>query len=89
MESKLASSMSEPYISQNVEEPKKDRSLKGVVGIQNMGNTCYCNSTLQLIRACPEWSAYCLTKEQLNLLKTRGGNSTGGDFQIGSSTLNK
>ena len=26
----------------------------------------------------------CLTKEQLNLLKTRGGNSTGGDFQIGS-----
>ena len=31
----------------------------------------------------------CLTKEQLNLLKTRGGNSTGGDFQIGSSTLNK
>ena len=31
----------------------------------------------------------CLTKEQLNLLKTRGGNSTGGDFQIGSSTLDK
>jgi len=31
----------------------------------------------------------CLTKEQLILLKTRGGNSTGGDFQIGSSILNK
>jgi ubiquitin C-terminal hydrolase len=46
-------------------------ALKGVVGIQNMGNTCYCNSTLQLIRACPEWNAYCiahLSKEHLNHL---------------------
>lgn len=34
---------------------------KGVVGIQNMGNTCYCNTTLQLIRACPEWTVFCLT----------------------------
>lgn len=41
---------------------KKDPSLKGVVGIQNMGNTCYCNSTLQLLRACPEWNAFCLTQ---------------------------
>lgn len=43
------------------EEQIKDPSLKGVVGIQNMGNTCYSNSTIQLIRACPEWNAYCLT----------------------------
>lgn len=46
-------------------------SLKGVVGIQNMGNTCYCNSTLQLLRACPEWNGYCisqLSKEQLTHL---------------------
>jgi len=28
--------------------------------------------------------ALCLTPEQINLLKTRGGNSTGGDSQIGS-----
>jgi ubiquitin C-terminal hydrolase len=37
-------------------------SIKGIVGIQNMGNTCYCNSTLQLIRACPEWTLLCLTR---------------------------
>jgi ubiquitin C-terminal hydrolase len=43
-------------------EQKKDMTLKGVVGIQNMGNTCYCNSTIQLIRACPEWNAFCLTQ---------------------------
>jgi ubiquitin C-terminal hydrolase len=40
-------------------QPVKDPSLKGVVGIQNMGNTCYCNTTIQLLKACPEWSAYC------------------------------
>jgi ubiquitin carboxyl-terminal hydrolase 2/21 len=34
---------------------------KGVVGIQNMGNTCYANTTLQLLRACPEWTVFCLT----------------------------
>ena len=50
---------------------------KGVVGIQNMGNTCYCNSTLQLLRACPEWSAYCvssITKEQLSHLPDDDSN---------------
>lgn len=36
---------------------------KGIVGIQNMGNTCYANSTIQILRACPEWSAFVLTSE--------------------------
>lgn len=27
-----------------------------------MGNTCYCNTTLQLLRACPEWTVFCLTQ---------------------------
>lgn len=49
-------------IPKKIEEIINDASLKGVVGIQNMGNTCYCNSTLQLIRACPEWNAYCVTQ---------------------------
>uniref|UniRef100_A0A6C0KQD9 USP domain-containing protein n=1 Tax=viral metagenome TaxID=1070528 RepID=A0A6C0KQD9_9ZZZZ len=43
------------------EEPKKDHTLKGVVGIQNMGNTCYSNSIVQLLRASHEWNAFCLT----------------------------
>ena len=42
--------------------PDADPAMKGVVGIQNMGNTCYCNTTLQLLRACPEWTVYCLTE---------------------------
>ena len=50
------------------QEVQKNPMLKGVVGIQNMGNTCYCNTTLQLLRACPEWNAFCIIqpfKEQL------------------------
>lgn len=42
---------------------QKDVTLKGVVGLQNMGNTCYCNTTLQLLRACSEWSLYCITND--------------------------
>jgi ubiquitin carboxyl-terminal hydrolase 2/21 len=38
-------------------------SLKGVVGIQNMGNTCYCNSTLQLLRASNDWNIFCITQD--------------------------
>jgi ubiquitin C-terminal hydrolase len=53
---------------EKVDEQPKDPSLKGVVGILNMGNTCYSNSTIQLLKACPEWNAFCMTqdfKEQL------------------------
>ena len=61
-------------MSQMTEEaPKKDPSLKGVVGIQNMGNTCYSNSTIQLLRACPEWNAFCVSQnfeEQLQHLSS-------------------
>lgn len=41
----------------------KDVSLKGVTGIQNVGNTCYCNAALQILRASPEWSSYCLERD--------------------------
>jgi ubiquitin C-terminal hydrolase len=40
--------------------PPKDPRLRGVVGLQNMGNTCYANSTLQLLRAVPELNTLCL-----------------------------
>lgn len=36
---------------------------KGVVGLQNMGNTCYANSTLQILRAVPEWSVFSLATD--------------------------
>jgi ubiquitin C-terminal hydrolase len=33
---------------------------KGVVGIANIGNTCYANAAIQLLRHCSEWSSFCL-----------------------------
>jgi ubiquitin C-terminal hydrolase len=38
-------------------QPQRNPSLRGIVGLQNMGNTCYANSTIQLIRCAPEISA--------------------------------
>ena len=51
-------------------------SHKGVVGIQNMGNTCYCNSTLQLLRACSEWNVYCLMEPFMEHVKALPQEST-------------
>ena len=44
--------------------------MKGIVGIQNMGNTCYCNSTIQLLRTCPDWNIVCITNDFTNLKET-------------------
>jgi ubiquitin C-terminal hydrolase len=41
-------------------EENQKRDKKGVVGIANVGNTCYANSAIQLLRHCPEWSSFCL-----------------------------
>jgi ubiquitin C-terminal hydrolase len=46
-----------------LQQQQQDPSLKGVAGILNMGNTCYANSTIQLLRASPEWNAYCITTD--------------------------
>jgi ubiquitin C-terminal hydrolase len=39
-----------------------EADLKGILGIANLGNTCYANSTLQILRACGNWSAHVLSE---------------------------
>lgn len=33
--------------------------IVGVCGLINLGNTCYLNSSIQIMRAIPEWAAFC------------------------------
>jgi len=45
----------------SVSSSSKDPATKGVVGIINLGNTCYANATIQLIRAVSEINTLMLT----------------------------
>jgi ubiquitin C-terminal hydrolase len=51
-------------MSDDIPDQKKelDPSLKGVVGLMNLGNTCYANSVIQVLRSIPELSAYILNE---------------------------
>jgi len=43
--------------------PTPNPDTKGVVGLQNMGATCYANATIQLLRCVPEWNAYVMRED--------------------------
>jgi hypothetical protein len=98
------SKKSEPKKEEEPAKEESKESPKKVEGFQGLQPSPYVNeTTLDAFGQTPgslecdarssglhnSKGGLCLTKEQLILLKTRGGNSTGGDFQIGSSTLNK
>lgn len=58
-------------------ETNATQGEKGIVGLQNMGNTCYANATLQILRAVPEWSVFCMSNDFEKLPEERKSSTYG------------
>lgn len=59
----------------------------GVIGLSNMGNTCYMNSALQCVRSVEELSKYFLSNEALNELNPDNPLGNNGEVAIAYSKL--
>ena len=38
---------------------EKTQEHRGICGLINLGNTCYLNASIQILRSIPEWAAFC------------------------------
>jgi ubiquitin C-terminal hydrolase len=60
-------SLSETMAVEQKQEQEPVNTQRGIIGLANIGNTCFMNAAIQAFRHCPEWTLFCKKNGSLDL----------------------